>query len=110
VVNRELQIQVWNDKAENLWGLREEEVVGQYFLNLDIGLPVEKLQQPIRNCLAGESESQYVVLNATNRRGRAIQCKVTCIPLVGMSKEIRGAIVLMENLGDEGATQEIQGL
>lgn len=53
VVNRELQIQIWNDKAEDLWGLRLAEVEGQHFLNLDIGLPVDQLRQPIRACLGG---------------------------------------------------------
>jgi two-component system CheB/CheR fusion protein len=39
VVNQDLYIQIWNYKAEDLWGLRVDEVQGQHFLNLDIGLP-----------------------------------------------------------------------
>lgn len=101
VMNREMQIQVWNDKAEDLWGLRAAEVQGKHFLNLDIGLPVEQLKQTIRNCLAGESKYLEIVLNANNRRGKAIQCKVTCTPLLGAGKEIRGVIMMMENLEDE---------
>lgn len=102
VVNREMQIQVWNDKAEDLWGLRAAQVQGQHFLNLDIGLPVEQLRNPIRNCLAGESRQMELVLNATNRRGKVIQCKVICTQLIGALKEIRGVILVMENLADDG--------
>jgi two-component system CheB/CheR fusion protein len=87
---------VWNDQAEDLWGLRAPEAQGQHFLNLDIGLPVTQLQQAIRACLAGESRNQQVTLPATNRRGRAIQCTVTCCPLFGQGDDIRGTILLME--------------
>ena len=41
VVDRDLQVQVWNQRAEDLWGLRRDEAVGQHFLNLDIGLPTD---------------------------------------------------------------------
>ena len=37
--------------AEDLWGLRADEVEGQHFLGLDIGLPVEQLRQPMRAVL-----------------------------------------------------------
>ena len=96
VMNRDLQIQIWNRKAEDLWGLRSEEVQGQHILNLDIGLPLEQLVQPIRTCLAGLSKLEEVTLSATNRRGRAIQCKVSCTPLVTVEAEIRGVILLMQ--------------
>lgn len=97
VVNRDMQIQIWNDKAEDLWGLRAKEVLGHHFLNLDIGLPVQNLAQPLRNCLIGETESTEVTLAAINRRGKAIECKVTCTPLKGTAKEIKGVILLMES-------------
>lgn len=103
VLNREMQIQVWDHKAEDLWGLRAEEVQEQHFLNLDIGLPVDKLKQPIRNCLTGEPKNLEIVLNATNRRGKVIQCKVTCTSLVSPPNQIRGAIMVMESLGDNGS-------
>lgn len=96
VMNRNLQIQSWNDKAEDLWGLRAAETIGQHFLNLDIGIPVEQLRQPLRTCLAGDAKHLEMVLQVTNRRGKAIQCKITCTPLVGITKEIRGVILLME--------------
>ena len=76
VVNRDLLIQIWNNKAEDLWGLRFDEVKSEHFLNLDIGLPVGELRQPIRDCLNAESQLFEIILDATNRRGRMMQCKV----------------------------------
>ncbi|PSF37848.1 chemotaxis protein CheR [Aphanothece hegewaldii CCALA 016] len=97
VIDRDLRILIWNDKAEDLWGLRADEVQGKYFLNLDIGLPVDPILQPIRNCLASLSyEPEEVILNAINRRGKAIKCRVTFTPLVDNRQTIQGAILLME--------------
>ncbi|HEV8676093.1 MAG TPA: CheR family methyltransferase [Methylomirabilota bacterium] len=103
VVDRELKVLVWNDRATDLWGLRADEVQGRHLLNLDIGLPVSELRQPIRACLSGESRYQQLSLDATNRRGRPIRCTVTCSPLdASGAGAARGAIVLMET-NEEGA-------
>ncbi|WP_244901926.1 PAS domain-containing protein [Phormidium tenue] len=90
-------MQIWNTKAEDLWGLRPEEVVGQYFLNLDIGLPVEQLRQPIRDCLASTvANSVELTLEAVNRKGRRLSCHITCTPLVNAKKQVQGVILIME--------------
>jgi two-component system CheB/CheR fusion protein len=100
VIDRDLRVMVWNERAEDLWGLRADEVRDRHFLNLDIGLPVDQLRQPLRACLAGESPQERVVLDTRDRRGRPLRCEVTCTPLLNPEREIRGAIVLMET-GDE---------
>ncbi|HEX5583217.1 CheR family methyltransferase [Gaiella sp.] len=96
VVNADLRVQTWNLPAEDLWGLRSDEVVGQHFLDLDIGLPVDRLRPLIRSCLAGEADGDELTLDATNRRGKTISCRVICTPLRASAAEIRGAILLME--------------
>ncbi|MBE9010104.1 PAS domain-containing protein [Pseudanabaenaceae cyanobacterium LEGE 13415] len=97
VVDRDIRIQIWNHKAEDLWGIRSEEAIDQNFLNLDIGLPVEQLRQPIRECLLGLSETAIeVMLAAINRRGRSIDCYVTSTPLMSSEGSIQGVILLME--------------
>jgi two-component system, chemotaxis family, CheB/CheR fusion protein len=96
VVNSNLDVIMWNHRAEDLWGLRADEVQGKGLLNLDIGLPVAELRTVIRPCLAGEIDRQEVVLEAVNRRGRKIKCRVTCSPLVAGSKKREGVILLME--------------
>ncbi|HEY1373386.1 MAG TPA: CheR family methyltransferase [Candidatus Binatia bacterium] len=95
VVNQNLNVLVWNHKAEDMWGLRSDEVEGKSLLNLDIGLPVDKLRSVIRPCLNGESNHNEIVLDATNRRGKAIKCRVTVSPLVALTKGAQGAIILM---------------
>lgn len=104
VVDRDLYVQIWNHKAEDLWGLRSEEAIGQNFLNLDIGLPVEQLRQPIRTCLSGLPHSfTETILQAINRRGRSIQCRITCTPLIGGQGQVQGVILLMEERAEEEA-------
>lgn len=100
VLDREMHIRVWNRKTEDLWGLRADEVEGQGLLNQDIGLPVERLKAPIRACLEGRSEQEEIRLDARNRRGRSIEVRITCTPLLGGDKDIRGAILLMEEWTD----------
>lgn len=100
VVNQELQILIWNNKAEDMWGLRFDEVRGQNLLNLDIGLPLAPLVQPIRSCLAG-LDYPSVTLEAINRRGKTIECKVSCMPLVDIRQEIQGVVLFMEQQASE---------
>lgn len=97
VVDRQLAIREWNHRAEDLWGLREQEVRGQSLLNLDSGLPVEKLKKPIASCLEGKSDRREVVVEATNRRGRAIMCRICLGPLRSPEGgEREGVILLMD--------------
>jgi two-component system CheB/CheR fusion protein len=97
VLNQNLNILMWNYKAEDLWGLREDEVKGQSLLNLDIGLPVDQLKVIIRPCLSGEADGREILLEATNRRGKPFTCRVSCSPLMSHDKKKRqGVILLME--------------
>jgi two-component system CheB/CheR fusion protein len=97
VMDRDLHVRKWSRRAEDLWGLRSDEVLLKNFLNLDIGLPVERLRASIRSCLSGESDFTDMVVDATNRRGRPIQVRVSCTPLsAAPAGESRGVILLME--------------
>jgi two-component system, chemotaxis family, CheB/CheR fusion protein len=96
VVDRQLTVLVWNHRAEDLWGLRADEVQGKSLLGMDIGLPVEQL--PLPAFLAGKADFEVVSLAATNRRGRAIQCQVTCTPFLGSEGERAGVVLLMEDM------------
>jgi two-component system CheB/CheR fusion protein len=101
VADRELRVQVWNRESENLWGLRSSEVVGKHLLNLDIGLPVGELAAPTRACLSGASAREELTLDAVNRRGRAISCAVTVLPLAD-GDEIGGVVILTDCTSDQG--------
>jgi two-component system CheB/CheR fusion protein len=97
VVDRALRVTVWNSDAQDLWGLRREEVEGGSFLALEIGLPVGELRPLLRACLDG-GEAGGIVLDAVTRRGKAIRCAVSCAPLT-TGEERAGVIVTMEPEG-----------
>ncbi len=95
VVDRDFRVVQWNRKAEDLWGLRENEVNARSFFNLDIGLPVGKLGEPMRASLS-DGNPEPTTLEATNRRGKPVRCRVTYSPLKGARGERRGVILMIE--------------
>ena len=96
VMDRQFNILSWNYKAEDLWGLRSEEVQGQSFFSLDIGLPVEQTRTAIRQCLSGTETQPETILTARNRRGQTLRLRVTYAPLIGPEQDRQGVILLME--------------
>jgi len=98
VTDEELRIQAWNDHARDLWGLDSGEVHGQYLLTLEMGLPLDDVLPLLRGILNGSSKDGELVLEATNRRGRQILCRVRVAPMTGPDDEVRGAIVIMDEV------------
>jgi two-component system, chemotaxis family, CheB/CheR fusion protein len=98
VVDRDLRIRMWNRRAEDLWGPRADEVIGQHFLNLDIGLPIERLRPLLRGALGSDGATGEVSVDAVNRRGRPVMVRVACTPLHNRSdgSDGDGAIIVME--------------
>jgi two-component system, chemotaxis family, CheB/CheR fusion protein len=108
VLDAEMRILVWNQRSEDLWGVRQDEVPGKHFFNLDIGLPVEEIGPALRAALsdgAADAATESLVLEATNRRGRKILCRVTCSPLLSIDKQVRGVIVVIEQEPRQGEDQ-----
>ena len=100
VTDGELRVLVWNEGASDLWGLRADEVRGQHFLALDIGLPVDQLGTALRACLSGEADDQQLSIGAVNRRGKPIRCHIRVTPLIAQGDDIRGVILLMDTSGE----------
>ena len=98
VLSTELHVRVWNRQAEELWGLRQEEAVGQHFLNLDIGLPTDLLRSLIRRTLADENGPQETTVRAVDRRGRSIDVRVLASALRSTPTDVRGIILTMERI------------
>jgi two-component system CheB/CheR fusion protein len=99
VLDRDLRVLVWNGRAEDLWGLRPGEAEGTNFLALDIGLPVDRIKPALRASLQGDHPTFELTVPATNRRGRAIRCRVSGTPLLdGASNGARGVILFMEDV------------
>jgi two-component system CheB/CheR fusion protein len=100
VLTPELHVRVWSRQAEELWGLRQDEAVGEHFLNLDIGLPTDLLRSLIRRTLGGEEGSAETTVTAVNRRGRSIDVRVLASALWGVADDPAGIILTMERLGE----------
>ena len=101
VIDPGQRIQVWNRRAEDLWGLRQDEAIDRLLHSLDIGLPTAQLVPVLRAALSGGVRHD-IELEAVNRRGHPIVCQTTVMPLVapdgdGGDGRVRGAIVLMND-------------
>jgi two-component system CheB/CheR fusion protein len=96
-VDRDFVVRTWEERMQELRGLRADEAKGRSIFGLDIGLPVEKLWPAIRACLGGGPETSIVDLDATNRKGRAIRCSVTCTPL-RQDGGVSGVILLIHRV------------
>jgi two-component system CheB/CheR fusion protein len=94
VVDPQLRVTKWSRAATELWGLREDEVEGEHLLNLDIGVPVADLREPIRGVLAG-ADQPPVTLDGHDRRGNPIRCEVRFAQLRSHLEEVQGVILVM---------------
>jgi two-component system, chemotaxis family, CheB/CheR fusion protein len=97
-VGQDMRVELWTGSAEELWGLRAVEVVGQDLMALDIGLPVEDLREMVRRCLDGVATDTAIVVDAVNRRGRAFRCRVECAPLRTNHRGVDGVVLTMESM------------
>ncbi|WP_158887196.1 CheR family methyltransferase [Amycolatopsis anabasis] len=93
VLDAETRVRSWNRGAEDLWGLRSDEVRQQVFFTLDFGLPTADLREVVQECLSSKRRTGPLSLDAVNRIGRTITCSVVCSPLDGQSE---GVVLLME--------------
>ena len=99
VLDAGLQVRSWNKGAEELWGLRADEVRNQAFFSLDFGLPTMEVRDIVQQCLASGKRTGPIQVGAVNRIGRTITCTVVCSPLKASregDKEGDGAVLLME--------------
>jgi two-component system CheB/CheR fusion protein len=109
VIDRDLRVQVWNRRSEDLWGLRPDEAVGQDLLSLDIGLPVESLKPLVRQSLVDGTDSGpagELVVDAVNRRGRAVQVRVSASALDGVDGEPPSGVILVMDVQGESSAAE----
>jgi len=96
VVDAGLRVLAWSSRATDLWGLRDDEVEGEHLLNLDIGIPVQRLRDPIRRVLAGEGATE-VELEGHDRRGKPVRVRIEVAPLESLpgADGTSGAILLV---------------
>ena len=96
VVDRALRVVAWSRRASDLWGLRDDEVEGEHLLDLEIGIQVQRLRDPIRRVLAG-SPADILELDGHDRRGTPVQVRIAFAPLQNRpdSGEPDGVILLV---------------
>jgi two-component system, chemotaxis family, CheB/CheR fusion protein len=96
VVDRAMQVVAWSRPTTDLWGLRDDEVEGEHLLNIDIGIPVQRLRDPIRRVLAG-SDVDVLELDGHDRRGKPVRVRIAFAPLQNRpgAEEPDGAILLV---------------
>ena len=92
VLDADLRVHSWNRGAEDLWGLRAQEVHLQPFFTLDFGLPTDEVRKVVLACQTTRSRSGPVDIVAVNRIGRNILCSIACSPMDG-----GGVVLLMED-------------
>ena len=97
VLDSDLRVRSWNKGAEELWGLRAEEVSNEPFFLLDFGLPTGEVRGIVNQCMATSRRTGPIQVAAINRIGRTIRCTVTCSPLKG-NRDGEGAVLLMEEV------------
>ena len=101
VVDKNQNIRLWNTRAEDLWGLRYDEVVGRSLFGLDIGLPVEQLRKPLKTVAEEDGGHGEVIVPAVNRRGRNIDLRINLTRLVSTEKTPMGIIMFMEEMASD---------
>ncbi|HKV88881.1 MAG TPA: CheR family methyltransferase [Candidatus Dormibacteraeota bacterium] len=97
VLDRDMRVQVWNERATDLWGVRSDEVVGRSFYDLDIGLPADQLRATIGSVFEGGTPHQELEVTAMTRKGKTIQCRVIAHSLANRDRA-GGVALIMEAL------------
>jgi two-component system CheB/CheR fusion protein len=95
VLDSQLRVRSWSRGAEELWGLRREEVAQKPFFNLDFGLAVNDLRTIVEECRSTKQRTGPIQLAAVNRLGRSIACTIACSPLDDHGD---GVVLLMEEV------------
>jgi two-component system, chemotaxis family, CheB/CheR fusion protein len=106
VVDADLLVQAWSPGAEELWGMRADEVLQKHFLTLDIGLPVHEVAPRVRELFNGRSDKGErnagpLKVEAVNRRGRTLTIQISLAPLRADDKHVVGVILVMDPIEQE---------
>jgi two-component system CheB/CheR fusion protein len=96
VVDDKAVVRTWNLIAEEMWGLRAEEVIGHSLFDLDSGLPVGQLRHRIESGTIRDGTMQEIVIDAINRRGRPVRCLVRFTLLHSTARP--GIVMLIEEV------------
>jgi chemotaxis methyl-accepting protein methylase/PAS domain-containing protein len=80
VIGADMRLRAWNDRAAELWGLRDETSRGAPLVALDLGLPAGALVEPVAAVLRW-GYPRRLELDAVDRGGRRIRRTITINPV-----------------------------
>ncbi|HXM57340.1 MAG TPA: CheR family methyltransferase [Candidatus Dormibacteraeota bacterium] len=98
VVDADMRVKMWYGRSEDLWGLRASEVHEQPLMSLDIGLPVADVRNLVRSVLSDDGGTREMLVDATNRRGRGIRCRVVASVSSAADGDSPNVVLLVEEL------------
>ncbi len=96
VVSPDLRVRMWSDWAQEQWGIRSDEAVGNSLVDLDIGLPLDEVESLVKAVLA-ESDAAPVEteVDAVDRRGRQVHVRVRASALMG-DAGVDGVVLILD--------------
>ena len=100
VVDKSVQVRVWNGLSFQMWGLRAQEVEGRNLLGLDLGFPVDEVTPAIRAALQGQDPKGPFLIEARSPRGHQMRCSARVAALRGPDQLVEGAIILISEVND----------
>jgi two-component system, chemotaxis family, CheB/CheR fusion protein len=95
VIDRQLKVRMWNNHSEQLWGVKMSEAVGEPLVGLDIGLPIAQTLELVKRTLSADGNTHELTLDAVNRRGRQIRCRIVASTLT-LDGGQQGVVLLVE--------------
>lgn len=98
VLDRNMLVTSWNQGSVDTWGVREDEAVGRNLFSLDIGLNLSLLRERLDQAMADGAPSEPITLDAINRRGRPVRCRIRLNPLHDGQKEVTGCMIMIESI------------
>lgn len=90
------KILIWNNVAHELWGLSADEVVGESFWGLDIGLPIAALREGLETFMHNGASIFEMQTEAVNRRGKDVECNLVVTRLSRANRINRGILMIIQ--------------
>ena len=82
----------WNRAAEALWGMNLAQVRGQFFSELNLGLPAAQVTALIDETVQAGRSSAPVTVPLALPSGRSVTCRIACTTLGGTAPGVVMAI------------------
>ena len=93
VVDQAGRVELWNEAARAVFGLDPSDATGRRFVDLDVGLPVAELVEAVSEAVGGTRHD--LTVDAHDRRGHLIRCRVQVTPLIVDRRELHGAVLVV---------------